>query len=49
MQSDFISQKYEIKESITNLANRKHYLVKYYPKYHCKLNHIEHFWDSAKK
>ena len=21
----------------------------YYPKYHCKLNHIEHFWCSAKK
>ena len=21
----------------------------YYPKYHCELNHIEHFWCSAKK
>ena len=43
MQPDFISQKCEIKESIINLANRKHYLVIYYPKYHYELNHIEYF------
>lgn len=30
-------------------ANGKHHLVMYYPKYHCELDHIEHFWCSAKK
>lgn len=30
-------------------ANGKHHLVMYSPKYHCELNHIEHFWCSAKK
>lgn len=30
-------------------TNRKHHKVMYYPKYHCELNHIEHFWCSAKK
>ena len=49
MQPDFLNQKCEIEESIINSVNRKYYLVVYYPKYHCKLNYIEHFWYSAKK
>lgn len=24
-------------------------MVLYYPKYHCELNHIEHFWCGAKQ
>ena len=24
-------------------------MVFYYPKFHCELNHIEHFWCSAKQ
>ena len=24
-------------------------MVLYYPKYHCELNHIEHFWYGAKQ
>ena len=39
----------EIEESICQSANGKHHLVMYYPKYLCELNHIEHFWCSAKK
>ena len=49
VQPDFVSQKCEIKESITKSTNGKHYLVMYDPKYHCELNHIEHFWCNAKK
>ena len=49
IQPDFQAQKYEIEESITSSANGKHHIVIYYPKYHCKLNHIEHFWCSVKK
>ena len=49
VQPDFKEQKCEIEESITNAANGKHHIVMYYPKYHCELNHIEHFWCSAKK
>ena len=43
MQSDFLNQKYEIKESITNSVNGEYHLVMYYPKYHCELNYIKHF------
>ncbi len=49
MQSDFLNQKCEIEESITNLINEKYHLVMYYPKYDCEFNHIKHFWGSAKK
>lgn len=44
-----MAQKCEIEESITQSTNGKHHIVLYYPKYHCKLNHIEHFWCSAKQ
>ena len=49
VQPDFQSQKCEIEEFITSSAHGKHHLVIYYPKYHCELNHIEHFWCNAKK
>ena len=49
VQPDFVSQKCEIKESIIKSINRTYHLVMYYPKYHCELNYIEHFWFSAKK
>ena len=45
----FKEKKCEIEESITNTANEKYHIVMYYPKYRCELNHIEHFWYSAKK
>ena len=48
-QEDFKVQKCEIEEFITNLANRKHHIVIYNPKYYFKLNNIEHPWCSAKK
>lgn len=43
IQPDFVSQKCKIEESITKLTNGNHYLVMYYHKYHCELDHIEHF------
>ena len=49
VQHDFKKQKCEIKKLITNAANRKHQIVMYDLKYHCKINHIEHFWCSTKK
>ena len=49
VQPDYVTQKCEIEETITKLTNGKHYLVMYYPKYHCELNHLEHFYYSAKK
>ena len=49
VQPDFMSQKCEIEESIIKSTNEKHYLMMYYPKYYCKLNHIKHFWCSARK
>ena len=49
VQPDFKEQRCEIEESICRSPNGKHHLVMYYPKYHCELNHIEHFWCSAKK
>lgn len=49
VQPDFLSQKCEIEESITQSKDGKHHFVMYYPKYHCELNHIEHFWCSAKQ
>ena len=46
---DYKAQKCEVEESITNLANNKHHIMMCYPKYHCELNNILHFWCSAKK
>lgn len=43
VQPNFAFQKYEIREFITKS------LVIYYPKYYCKLNHIEYFQYNAKK
>lgn len=40
---DFEKQKQKIEELITNAAKRKYHIVMYYPKYHCKPNHIEQF------
>ena len=42
-------KKCKIEEFITHLLNGNHHIVMYYPKYHCKLNHIKHFWCSVKK
>lgn len=49
VQPYFASQKYEIDELIIKSANKKHYLVIDYLKYHYELNHIEHFWYNAEK
>lgn len=49
VQPDFSSQKCEIEESISNSLYGRYHLVLYYPKYHCELNYIEHFWCSAKQ
>ena len=48
IQPDFLAQKRKIEESIKKLANAHHYQVIFYPKYYCKLNHIEYFWCYAK-
>lgn len=39
----------EIGEFIINLANKQHYLGKYYLKYYYRLNHIKYFLYIAKK
>lgn len=50
VQADFQTQKCQIEESIQNCtSNGAHHFVMYYPKYYCKLNHIEHFWCGAKQ
>ena len=49
VQPDFSLQKYEIEESISNSFYGQYHFVLYYPKYHCKLNYIEHFWYSVKQ
>lgn len=49
MQPDFVAQKCQIEESIQSSKDGIHHMVIYYPKYHCELNHIEHFWCSAKQ
>ena len=46
---DFLNQKCEIEESITNSVNGAYHFMIYYPKYHCKLNYIRHFWYKTKK
>lgn len=36
-------QKYKIEKSITNSIKSHYHQMIYYPKYHFKFNHIEHF------
>lgn len=50
MQPDFLAQKGEIEEIITasSIYDRSHNIVLSYPKFHCELNHIEHFWCHSK-
>ncbi len=47
-QPDFLTQKCEIEELISEWHGLQ-YRVLYYPKFHCELNHIEHFWAHAKR
>ena len=47
-QPDFFSQKCEI-EKLINKWHNLQYCVLFYSKFHCKLNHIEHFWAHAKR
>jgi len=46
MQPDFQAQRCEVEEVIK--SHGQHNLVMFYPKFHCELNHIEHFWCFAK-
>lgn len=48
IQPDFLDQKCEIEEVIKNFAEGQYYKVLYYPKSHCELNHIEHYWCHCK-
>jgi len=48
IQDDFSKQKCAIEEAIKNSPNGRHHKVMYYPKYHCELNHIEHYWCNCK-
>lgn len=48
VQPDFLEQKCEIEEKITAFFNGFYHQVVYYPKFHCELNHIEHFWSNSK-
>ena len=45
LQSDFLEQRCEVDETITQSGHR----VLYYPKFHCELNHIERFWCHSKQ
>lgn len=47
-QPDFFTQKCEIEELINDWHSHQ-YRVLFYPKFHCELNHIEHFWAHAKR
>ena len=49
VQPDFQTQKCEIKKSNQNSPQGQYHIVLYYPKFYFKLNHIEHFWCSAKQ
>jgi len=44
-QPDFLEQKSQISEKITNAGH----FVDYYPKFHCECNYIERFWGAAKR
>ena len=48
IQPDFLNQKCEIEEVIKNSLEGQYHRVLYYPKFHCKLNHIEHYWCHCK-
>ena len=41
---DFVSQKSALQESVERCGP----LCDFYPKYHCELNFIEHYWGAAK-
>ncbi len=45
---DFLHQKCEIEEKITTSPNDAYHKVIFYPKFYCKLNHIDHFWYNGK-
>ena len=47
-QPDFLAQKYEIEEVIKHSSEGQYHMVLYYPKFHCELNHIEHYWCHCK-
>lgn len=48
IQPDFLAQKCEIEEVIKNSSEGQYHMVLYYPKFHCELNHIEHYWCHCK-
>ncbi len=47
-QPGFLQQKSEIEEKIKASPNDAYLKVIYYPKFHCELNHIDHFWCNGK-
>ena len=50
MQPDFLSQKCEIEEKVEAFpGSQGRYRARYYPKFHCELNHIEYFWCQSKR
>lgn len=48
VQPDFQDQKCKIEKVIKNSSDSNHNQVLYYPKFHCELNHIEHYWCHCK-
>lgn len=50
MQPDFLRQKREIEEIIIDFSiyDQSYNIVLLYPKFYCKLNHIEYFWCYSK-
>ena len=48
VQPNFLQQKCKIEEKIKASPNGAYHKVIYYLKFHCELNHIEHFWCNSK-